>query len=479
MKRLSKILITLIATILCCSFLFGCTIEVTDNGIVSIEKTATEGLVDTYTITFSDGSKTTFEVTNGKDGQNGINGDDGVDGKDGLDLTIDDVFNKYLETHPNATYEEFLKDVLSINNNGNSAVINRVLNSSLKVYTEFTVTSKTMYGQTNKKSVSAGSAVVYKVDSDYTYIITNYHVVYNASQNTDSKIAKKIICYLYGSESSPYDTGTKDSSGYAIYDYGKMAIECEYVGGSIGADLAIIKTPTSTIKGINENVKAVEFASGYYVGETAIAIGNPEDEGISVTEGVVSVDNEYIALSLDGTSRKYRSIRIDTALYHGNSGGGLFNSDGKLIGITNAGDQEDQNVNYAIPIEIVESVVSSIMKYNDGYAHKITLGVTVTADSSKYVYDEKLGYGKIEETIKVSEVNENSIASAMGLKANDLLKSFKVNDVSYTLSRNYEIGDLLFKVKEGDKISFTYLRDNKEENSSEYTVLSQDVKKVD
>ena len=49
----------------------------TGNGIASIEKTSTSGLVDTYTITYTNGSSSTFDVTNGKDGQNGQNGQDG------------------------------------------------------------------------------------------------------------------------------------------------------------------------------------------------------------------------------------------------------------------------------------------------------------------------------------------------------------------------------------------------------------------
>ena len=57
------------------------------NGIVSIVKTATVGLVDTYTITFTDGQTTTFNVTNGQNGSNGTNGRDGTDGTDGVSVT--------------------------------------------------------------------------------------------------------------------------------------------------------------------------------------------------------------------------------------------------------------------------------------------------------------------------------------------------------------------------------------------------------
>lgn len=54
-------------------------------GISNIEKTATEGLIDTYTIHYSDGTTSDFTIANGKDGKNGIDGKDGANGKDGID----------------------------------------------------------------------------------------------------------------------------------------------------------------------------------------------------------------------------------------------------------------------------------------------------------------------------------------------------------------------------------------------------------
>lgn len=57
------------------------------NGIASIVKTATVGLVDTYTITFTNGQTTTFNVTNGQNGTNGTDGRDGTDGTDGVSVT--------------------------------------------------------------------------------------------------------------------------------------------------------------------------------------------------------------------------------------------------------------------------------------------------------------------------------------------------------------------------------------------------------
>ena len=208
----------------------GCSINV--RSITSIEKTASNGVEDTYTIAFSDGTSTQFIVTNGK---NGINGSDGEDAKD---ITVQDLFDRWLVDNPNGSYEDFIKEVFLIdntNNIDNSRVINKALCSSLKVYTEFTITKDNV----KQKTHSAGSAVIYRIDNEYTYIITNYHVVYNQNQNINSKIARKIICYLYGSESYPSKTLNYDSEGYIIYYYGKTKIECEYVGGTATADNCI------------------------------------------------------------------------------------------------------------------------------------------------------------------------------------------------------------------------------------------------
>ncbi|MBR5439599.1 MAG: serine protease [Clostridia bacterium] len=474
MKNKKSIFVAiLIALSIMLTCLSGCIIS-TGNGpsIESIEKTSSVGLVDTYTITYTDGSTYNFEITNGKDG---IDGEDGIDG---IDITVNELYDEYLKTHPNTSYEAFLKDVLEINVSSNTISINKALQSSAKVYTEFTENYRVSPMHTTKETaLYLGSAVVYKVDTNYTYFITNYHVIYDANSVDQSKFAKRIVCYLYGSEGGPTSMGSKDENGCTQYDYGSYGIECEYVGGSVTADIAIVKALTSSVKAVNENVQPITFASGYHVGDTAIAIGNPEGEGISVTQGVVSIDNEYINLSVDGTTRSYRSIRIDTSIYSGSSGGGLFDVDGKLIGITNAGDGEDQNVNYAIPLEIVKSAVENIMYYG-GNAKKITLGIEVLSSNSKYVFDAEKGYGKIVETVTISKVNEGSISSTMGLNVNDVIVSFVVNDVEYNINRNFNIGDILLTIRAGNVISFKVKRGGEVVQTTAYTVLDTDLSVV-
>ena len=473
-KRNKSLKIFSLIFVLCIVLLFplcfaGCgtnnTVYITD-----IEKTQTVGLVDYYTIYYSDGTTSSFTITNGQDGQ------------DADKVTINEIYEQYKEEYGDISYADFLKEYLTFNTDY-SQVINSCLLSSLKIYSEFYVTtldiSSFIPQMIDATSISGGAGIIYKMDSDYTYVVTNYHVIYSSSANADngSNFARKIVGYLYGSEATPTASGTSEN-GYTTYDYGDYAIEFELVGGSIDYDIAVLKVETDKILDVNSDAKAVEFAEEYYVGETAIAIGNPEGEGISVSQGIVSVDSEYIALNIDGTSRNYRSMRIDTVIYHGNSGGGLFNKEGKLIGVTNAGNDDDESINYAIPLEIVKGVVENILYYYDGVntssVQKITLGITVSGTDSKYVYDEISGYGQIQEKINIEEVSEGSIAENLGLQTGDIITAIKINDVTYNLNRYYEIGDLLLTIRAGDAIALEYERTNTQYTTTEYTIQSSD-----
>jgi len=242
---------------------------------------------------------------------------------------------------------------------------------------------------------------------------------------------------------------------------------------------------------VNDGVTAVSFADDYYVGETAIAIGNPNGEGISVSQGIVSVYSEDISLTVDGTLRTHRSIRIDTPLYHGNSGGGLFNAKGELIGIANAGAEVYENINYAVPLNVVKNTAENVMYcFTDGEAStkgvcKPKLGVTVTMSGGRYVYDEELGTGRIYEDIVVTELGEGSLAARLGLKLDDKLVAMTLDGVTYELWESYVIGDLLLKMTPGTEVSVTYLRkpdadgDYVEATTATLTIALEDLSVVD
>ncbi len=458
-RKIKKIALLLISVLMAMVIPVACT-ETQAKGIATIDKTGSEGLVDYYTITYTDGTTSIFTVTNGDD------------------LDVAELFASYLEQYPDATYEQFLDAVLSVSVDETTTAINRALQSSLQVYTEFTERYRSPFGTVVDTALYMGSAVIYSIEDDYTYLITNYHVIYDVNAGSTDKLAERIVCYMYGSEGEPYATDEINQKGGTVYDYGDYAIECEYVGGSATADLAVIRTRTAAIKAINPNIAQIEFADGYSVGQTAIAIGNPNGEGISVTKGIVSVDNEFIQLSVDGTTRDYRSIRIDTALYGGNSGGGLFDVNGELIGITNAGNNEDQNINYAIPLNIVKSTVESIMYYGEQgeqSVKKLSVGISVRYENSRYIYDAQSQSGKIREDVIVNEVSSNSLAAQFGIKVDDIITAIVVNDAVHEIDRYFDIGDILYTVRMNDEISFSLIRDGNAMQTPVYTVTASDL----
>jgi len=439
------------------------------------------------TVTYSDGSTEDFEISasDGKDGTNGING------KDGEDLKIEDIYESYVKRNGQISFEDFLSMYLSFNMDYSYSIHESLL-SCVKIYTEFTETVGS-----KKVEIYTGAGVIYKFDDEYCYIITNYHVVFskNANQDNipayascvnfnDNKIARKIKVYLYGSENIPTETENLDSQDYTLYDYGAEAINAEYIGGSITKDIAVVRAKKQDVLNINEKAKEVKIADSYIVGETAIAIGNPEGQGISVSQGIVCVDNENISLSIDGTSRYYRSIRIDSALYSGSSGGGLFNKYGELIGITNAGDTQNQNINYAIPLLIVTTTADNIIHYaNDqkedtSGVYIIKVGFTVMINSSKYCFDEEKKLGVIVEDVKVTELTNNSIASNIGFKENDLVKAVIINNERFEVNRMSEIGDFLLMIRPEDNFSFEVLRNSETTQTLTFQATSENFNKI-
>ena len=151
----------------------------------------------------------------------------------------------------------------------------------------------------------------------------------------------------------------------------------------------------------------------------------------------------------------------------GNSGGGLFNMYGELIGITNAGNTAYDAINFAIPLytsdkdvdgEIDNGVVNMITKLvgsatasNYGYiqGRKVMLGITVAKGVTN---DQK-------EVTYIYDVVEGGIASVAGIKKNDVIVGVKVNDVNQIDVDTYEeINQTLGALKIGDKVTLKVQR---------------------
>ena len=405
-------------------------------------------------LVYSNGNEQNLGVVVGSDGVDGENGLNGADGKDGVDgINGQDGKNG-------------ADGSLVITSDGSSipAASAKGLRSAVSIVCNFQATIQQggwrpgSSSTTTQDYSSAGSGVIYQMDKAEgdAFIITNYHVVYDASSNTENGISDDISVYLYGSEIE------------------EKAIEATYVGGSLYYDIAVLQIDNSDIL-IASDACEVDVADSdeIVVGDTAIAIGNAQGYGISTSFGIVSVDSEYITMTVAGgsTTVSFRVMRTDTAVNSGNSGGGLYDDEGNLIGIVNAKIVDDgvENIGYAIPSNVAVSIAENIIDYCYGTeeerVQRALLGITVSTSDSKAVYNSETGSFTIEETVSVYEITEGSLADGI-LQAKDVLVSATLNGEITEITRQYHIIDMMLDVRVGDVVTLKVLRGGEEMNVS-------------
>ena len=121
--------------------------------------------------------------------------------------------------------------------------------------------------------------------------------------------------------------------------------------------------------------------------------------------------------------------------------------------------------------------------YSDGNeetngVYKVTVGITVSSEKSRYVYDEMQGYGEIVEDIILSTVESGSIAENIGLQLGDRLVSIQIDDTVYALNRYFDIADGILSLTVGTEFSFVYERSGKEYITQTYMITMTDVSAV-
>ena len=413
-------------------------------GIISAEINDDGELV----LVYSDGNEQNLGVVVGKDGENGKDGKDGKDGENGINGTNGNTGS------------------LTITASGSSipAASAKGLRSAVRIVCKFQATVQQggwrpgSSSTTTKDYSSAGSGVIYQMDTSEgdAFIITNYHVVYDASSNTENGISEDISVYLYGSEIE------------------EKAMKATYVGGSLYYDIAVLRVEDSEIlKTSSACAVDVAYSDKVVVGDSAIAVGNAQGLGISSTSGIVSVDSEYITMTAadEKTKVSFRVMRVDTAINSGNSGGGLYDDEGNLIGIVNAKIVYDgvENIGYAIPSNVAVSIAENVIDYCYGTdterVQRALFGITVSASDSKATYHSETGSFTIEETVCVYEVSSGSLADGI-LQAEDVLVSATVNGNTTEITRQYHIIDMMLDVRVGDVVTLKILRADEEKTVS-------------
>lgn len=376
----------------------------------------------------------------------------------------------------NQSSQNIVNNVIEITGGSENASLaaSKGLRSAVSIYCTFTSSYGGSYpwmpSGYQQTYYSTGSGVIYDVDEKgNAFIITNYHVVYDASSNTENGISDQIYVYLYGLESEQYSIGA------------------QYVGGSSNYDIAVLRVTESDILKnayLSGAAASVTVADSDLInaGDIAIAIGNPsatDVSGISVTRGIVSVDSEYITMTgADERSEvTYRVIRVDTPINSGNSGGGLFDGEGNLIGIVNAkiSTSSIENIGYAIPSSIVRAVADNIIDYcyYGSYTGvmRCILGITIQTSGLNTSYDSESGIIKKLEDVTVSEISSGSLADGK-LKAGDVIKSITIGQKTTEITRRHHLIDTMLDARVGDTVTFTVERNGVEKNVS--FIITQD-----
>jgi serine protease Do/serine protease DegQ len=264
-----------------------------------------------------------------------------------------------------------------------------------------------------RKFQSAGSGVI--VDAKNGYIITNYHVIENASEITvtlldDRKFSAKVV------------------------------------GSDEGSDIALLQAKQGNLVAM-----PLGDSSRLEIGDYVLAIGNPFGLQNTVTAGIVSALGRS-GINPDG----YEDfIQTDASINPGNSGGALVNLRGELVGINSAiltGSGGNIGIGFAIPVNMVKNVMDQLIKY--GQVKRGILGIQIY-DVSPEIAKE---YGLSEAGgALVGSVSHGSAAEKAGIKTGDVITS--VNGTA--VKGNRELRRMIGMFRVGDEIEVNLLRDGK------------------
>ncbi len=300
-----------------------------------------------------------------------------------------------------------------------SDVVANVKDSVVEITTS-TIRYGTFMGQ--YVSSGAGSGVILSKEG---LIVTNHHVIDNATE---------IKVKLTNGEEH----------------------KATLIASDAQTDLAVLRITADDLK-----PAVLGDSDTMRVGETVYAIGNPLGSlGGSVSEGIVSAKDREI--KIDGQNMIL--LQTSAAVNPGNSGGGLFNSKGELVGIVNAksSGEDIEGIGFAIPISIAKGIVEDLTTTGK-VSGRLVLGISYYEISN---LSTAVKYGVNTLGLLVGEVSPNSNASKAGLKPNDVIVEVDGNQV--TTADDLKVA--LNKHKVGDKMTFTVVREK------EYIELSVTLK---
>jgi len=267
-------------------------------------------------------------------------------------------------------------------------------------------------------SEGVGSGFVY---DDRGHIVTNFHVVDNASKIT-------------------------------VTFYDGVEMPAKVVGSDRPSDVAVIKVEKADYRPLHKGV-----SSKLKVGELVMAVGSPYNLSQSVTTGIISATDRN-----DVHINEYESfLQTDAAINPGNSGGPLVNMDGQVVGVNSAivtGGRGNDGVGFAIPIDMASAVADNLIK--NGKMTRSRVGIALEPLTPAMA--KQLGLDPKVKGVLVTDVLGGSPAEKAGLKSGDVITRFNDNPVMNLPTFRLTVASS----EAGHKFQLTYWRDGKEHTTS-------------
>lgn len=272
------------------------------------------------------------------------------------------------------------------------------------------------------KQESSGSGVIIAEDG---YIVTNFHVIQNASE-------------------------------IEVILRNKNSYKAKVIGHDKETDLALIKIEESQLPSMQ-----LANSDSVMVGEWVLAVGNPFNLESTVTQGIVSAKGRALNLGeSNGTNPIESFIQTDAAVNPGNSGGALVNLKGELIGINTAIASPTgayAGYSFAVPSNLVKKVIDDLKKF--GNVQRAYLGINAQPLTSQLAKELSL---RSPSGVLIRDVIQGSAADEAGLKPNDVI--VKLND--HLTSSFPELREYVNTFSPGDKINITFIRNGQEKSAT-------------
>ncbi len=257
----------------------------------------------------------------------------------------------------------------------------------------------------------------------------------------------------------------EDSTGIQVTFNNEQTAEAIVKGTAADADLAVIAVKLEDMD--EETLDAIKVAvlgdsDNVKVGQMAIAIGNAQGMGQSVTVGYISAKDRKLDISsATGGTTTMSFLQTDAAINGGNSGGPLLNAGGEVVGINSAkiSSTDVEGMCYAIPISQANPIIKDLMNRETlteeerGY-----MGVSLQDISNEAV--EMYG---VPDGVYIADVQKKSPADKAGLVKGDIITM--INDV--TVNSSSAAVDKVNSYRAGTEVKVVFSRQRADGNGYE------------